>query len=201
MTLLATYDKIYSRTNSDFKSLLSSFVEDILSYKNKGIAADIGVGRGQNTLFLSENGFSVDALDFSSECIKRLCEIKLKDSQITPQVFDIKNTKLKKKYDIILCNFTLHHFDKKERDIFFEHIKKQTKKGGIHLITGFAEDLRSSHVPQNDVKVSYFQENELENIYSKWDILKFKKELNATEDAKSGKKEIYVFDAILVRKK
>ena len=200
MTLLETYNNIYSKTHTNFQPPLAPFIKDILLYKKNGVVADIGAGRGQNAVFLGEKGFEVDALDFSEESVKRIKEMTNQIPSITAKEFDVKKSTLEKDYDVILCNFTLHHFNKSERDGFFSEIKKHTKNDGLNLISALVSVDGTGAVKHDDVDIFYLQAGELKNIYSDWEILKFKQEKDETTNPKTGETEIDFLEFILAKK-
>lgn len=146
-------------------------------------------------------GLTVDAIDFSAEGVKKIKE-STKDfsDRATVKKTDIKNSKLKKNYDIVLCNFTLHHFNKKERTKLFQNIMNHTKTSGINLVSVFVAKEGAALSKKHHGEHLYFlRQNELKDVYRKgWEILNY--EQKEVKSIKGQKSAVSLEESILVRK-
>ena len=99
-----------------------------------------------------------ELLDYEIKKLKKL----IRDFGVTMKVLqeDITEFKFDKQYDIILSIATLHHLEQQKSKALIEKIKKWTAKGGVNLITVFAEKN-----PSKDFKY-LFKKEELKNFYA-----------------------------------
>ena len=93
----------------------------------KGRALDIGCGVGQNSEFLANMGWEVDAVDISEEGLAKIAD----QSSIHPYCMDIRDFEIKKEqYDLIL---SINFLD----PTLFSNIKEGLKRGGVFIIQTF----------------------------------------------------------------
>lgn len=123
----------------------------------KGTSAlDIACGMGRHSLYLSDNGFSVDALDISSVAIEKLQSLGDKNINVKEVDFDTYRLKINS-YDIIICSYFL------ERKLF-PQIIEALKEGGIFIMETFL------HHEDNERKASNPQfrlrRGELEEVFA-----------------------------------
>ena len=119
------WNKFYKKFNLAKPSSFAEFVyKKIKIKKNLLSIIDIGCGNGRDTLFFLKKGFLIVGLDKSRVAI---IENKKKNKNFIKLDICKKNI-LKKKYDIIYCRFFLHSINIKEESIFFDNLKKISKK-------------------------------------------------------------------------
>ena len=90
---------------------------------------DLGCGKGNNALYLTEKGFNVVACDYSKEAIKSLKKFVPKAKT---KLVDISK-KLpfnNQEFEIIIADLSLHYFDSKTTMQIMKEIKRILKKGG-----------------------------------------------------------------------
>lgn len=95
----------------------------------KGKALDIACGTGRNTHFLADNGFEVDAVDFSDYALSKIRDadnIHKIDTDLDTYVFNEND------YDLIL---KVNYLDRK----MFPRIIKALKKDGIFIYETFVK--------------------------------------------------------------
>ena len=96
-------------------------------------ALDLACGGGRHTLFLSEKGFDVDAVDISHVALEKLAE-KVDSEKVTLIEADLDNYPLhEKEYDLIVKTNYL------DRNLI-ERAKAALKKGGIFIVETYMED-------------------------------------------------------------
>jgi len=96
---------------------------------HKGRALDIACGMGRNTHYLADNGFEVDAVDFSDYALKQVRDadnIHKIDTDLDEYVFQEDH------YELII---KVNYLDRK----MFPHIIKALKKGGIFIYETFVK--------------------------------------------------------------
>jgi len=92
---------------------------------SKGKALDIACGAGQNAMFLLQQGFFVEAVDFSQEALKYL------DKSIVSYCCNIETFEFKKEYYDLIVNFNFL-----DRSIFTK-IKSSLKPHGLLIFETF----------------------------------------------------------------
>lgn len=108
-------------------------------------ALDIACGAGRNTLFLAENGFTVDALDISEvalEAVSNLLKEKSLSQYVRMQLTDLDLfTPDADMYDlVVMTNFL-------DRELI-QRVKAGLKKDGLFIIETYMDD------PSNEKKSS-----------------------------------------------
>jgi tellurite methyltransferase len=107
----------------------SEILKDNIHLANKGRALDIACGTGRNTHFLADNGFVVDAVDFSDYALEQIRDdekIHKIDADLDTYIFE------EDAYDLIL---KVNYLDRK----MFPGIIKALKKGGIFIYETFVK--------------------------------------------------------------
>lgn len=119
------YDQVYSK--KDYKNEVN-FIDSILKkYKIKGkLILDICCGTGNHASLLSKKGYTIFGIDKNPQMLnlarKKVPQAKFKKA-------DMKNFKLNKKFDVIICMFTAINYNLTITDLtktlknFKEHIK------------------------------------------------------------------------------
>ncbi|MEZ4741641.1 MAG: class I SAM-dependent methyltransferase [Bdellovibrionota bacterium] len=107
------------------------FLKDMLPRLQKGLALDVAMGVGQNSIFLAENGFSVKGFDISNTAVSLAKETAItKKLDIDAQVLDLDFFMMQPmEYDsIIMTRF------KPSLMRFFPEMIRGIKQGGTILI-------------------------------------------------------------------
>ena len=133
---------------------------------------DVGCGEGRNSLFLASKGMSVDAFDISESGIEKLKRLAEKRGvEVNAWVQDLTTFRFQKTYDLILSNGVLHLVERQEWQDFIARAREHTNPGGMNLIGIFTNRLPAT--PDNaPFTKALFNEDDLEKLYSDWEILK-----------------------------
>ena len=111
--------------------------EDLQFFQGRKTILDIASGDGRNAIYLTKLGFEVEAIDFSSEALKRLSYFTNGENlKIKTKLMDISNnniTKLIKKYDAIIIN----HY-RLPKNLYVDLIESLNNEG-ILWVNGFSE--------------------------------------------------------------
>lgn len=144
-------------------------------------ALDLGIGQGQNAIFLSNSGYQVTGVDFSKKSLEMARESCPNLNLVQD---DIRNFNIgKDKYDLILSSNVLHFLHKDDSYEIIENIKSNLKTNGLVYISVFSIDDPSLdfrkknpdfyelennvfHKKLDDTYMSYFSKDEILNLFS-----------------------------------
>ena len=175
------YDKKFKENFPKFPAKLDLELKRYLNLVPGKEVLDLGIGQGRNSIPLTELGFNITGVDYSTKCLeicKNTCnKLNLVKSDI--RTFDIE----KDKYDMILSGYVLHFLHKNDSYQIIKNIKNNLKNNGIVYISVFSlEDPRFNkpstssdfeildnnilHNKVNDTYVSFFSKDEVLNLFS-----------------------------------
>ncbi len=145
---------------------VSEILKENIHLAKQGRALDIACGTGRNTHFLADNGFKVDAIDFSDYALKKIREdenINKIDADLDTYVFE------EDAYDLIL---KVNYLDRK----MFPGIIKALKKEGIFIYETFVktETGEGYHNPTNPD--FHLDRDELPKAFGELEILLYKEQ-------------------------
>jgi len=151
-------------------------------------ALDLGCGAGRNTIYLAQNGFSVDALDIAQIALDAL-HVELQKQNLTKYV----NTKLsdldnfeaqKDSYDLaLMCNFL-------DRELI-EKVKRTLSLDGIFIIETYMIDENNE---KKDSNQNYLlKKDELKQIFNDgFEVLFYDEYDNEVHEIYQMKKQVIV---------
>lgn len=170
------WDKFYAKENVPFGKEDLRMLSRLMEHIKKGNALDLGCGEGWNLLFLAERGFEVTGVDVSKVALGRFIEnAELRNLRVKAANRPIQDYNFKEKYDIIICNYSLHYLDKRIGLRVVKNIQRITKKRGLNLISGFMAELPFyGEKTRNDC---YFEKEELLGLYEGWKIICYEESL------------------------
>ena len=154
----------------------SPLVEKYQKNAKQGSVLDIGIGRGDDSIFLAEKGFFVTAVDIKENIIESFKKrVSLESFKIEIVSKNIKDFDIKKNnYTLIIAINSLHFLEKKVFFNVLEKIKNGLRKGGICIIAVFTDE--DPMVKEGKVGNNYFPKaGELKNIFEKdFEVLFYK---------------------------
>jgi len=104
----------------------------LIKTKNLKTLLDLGCGDGRDSIYFSNKGLKVTAVDFSESGIE---ELKARQNRIDCVLKDIRNVNFpKNSFDVIYAHLALHYFDDKTTSNIFDNLYKILKKGGLIFI-------------------------------------------------------------------
>lgn len=153
---------------------------DILNAIHKGKALDLGCGLGQDTLFLTKEGFDVVSADIS---LRALFELKKKCPNATTIQLDMTQ-KLPFEdatFDLVYANLSTHYYNKKDTMYLYNEVKRILKKGG-YFIGRVNSDKTNQNVTASFEKIEenyyfnkryfrYFTKEQFDSLFLGWDII------------------------------
>lgn len=174
------WDKKYNETPKLMEDRTPSpKVLEAIKYTKGNKALEIACGTGRNTIYLAQNGFEIDAFDISDVAIKHLKKQNIKS--INAMQKDLESFSPNKNlYDLIVQTNYL------DRDIF-PSLKDSLKKDGIIIIETYMNHKENEKPPSNPLFL--LQENELKEIFSDFEILKYDEYFNEKHELYKMRKQ------------
>lgn len=139
-------------------------------------ALDMGCSNGRNTLYLSQLGFDVTAVDNNPGAIHMLQQV-VDDERLTnlnAQVYDINQANLNDPYDFIACTVTLMFLEPSRVHAVIADMQAHTTAGGYNLI------VCAMNTEQHPCPVNFpftLGENELSDAYKGWELVKYNEDV------------------------
>jgi cyclopropane fatty-acyl-phospholipid synthase-like methyltransferase len=176
---LGQYDIEYAQCKCFWGKTPGKFVLLLKKYLNKGTILDLGAGEGKNSIYLSQKGFKVVAVEcskFAIENFKRLIDTK-SISNLSIIQADVRTFHTCGYFDGIIAYGLLHCLPSLSDSInIVKKMKKWTVKGGINIIVTFTAD-KSIPTIQSYLNPCFIKKEELEEWYKDWDILELEEEI------------------------
>lgn len=174
---------------------------NLLKEIEPGKAIELGIGAGNDTLFLLQNGWNVDAIDIN-ECGQNRIKSLLDDTQ--KEKFTFKKQKFedlnldKNTYDLAVGFDSLHFC---QREIFYEFFKSisYALKSNGYFIGNLLGDKDSWKDIKNN-SMMFFKREEILDLFKEFEIL-FLKENERDGKTISGKQKHWHSFLIKARKK
>lgn len=138
-----------------------------------GKALDVGCGSGRNSLFLSQQGFEVDAWDINKNSIQKLNDIIQSEqiSNIHPAIRDLnRNPDIHDQYDFICCTVVMMFLESTAIPPLIQQMQNATKPQGLNLIVCAMDS--EDYPAQPDFPFA-FKPGELSAYYQDWTIIKY----------------------------
>ncbi len=162
-----------------------------------GIILDLGCGEGQDALLLTQQGFSVEAVD-TAICLEVLKQRAEKEhiSTLITHATDIRTFPFIQKYGTIICMNVLHFLKNEEIVFVLKKMKEATQSGGLHFLSVFTQqgDLHSD-------KMYFFKHDELRDHYQDWKIYMYSEAMRPTKEKNTEGKQKQHEVAFLVAQK
>lgn len=141
---------------------------------------DLGSGRGRNSFFLAEHGFTVTAVDRSETAIETLRKIQADEGfALSSSVYDISRASLAEVLDggivdHVICTVVFQFLEGARVHAVIDDMQAVTRRGGLHLIVA---PVTSVEVPCPIAFPGVFQRGELRDRYRGWEILRYEETL------------------------
>ena len=150
-------------------------VQKIIEKKEKGVAIDIGVGAGRDTVALLKNGWSVIGIDINDT--SKMIKENLTKEEIKRFKFifdDVTNVEFEKS-DLVISFNVLSFIDKKSIKYVIEKIKNSLNKEGIVILNFFGKEdgfrNRESGL-KNKNEIYLYDELEIKELLKDFEIIK-----------------------------
>ncbi len=121
---------------------------------------EIGMGPGIDLLLLN-NDYVMEGSDYSDIFIERFA---IKNLSISVFKYDVLTMKLAKKYDFIYANKVFQHFTVNQLKSVLIKEYEHLNPGGKIVFTLWRGDLESSEVMLEDLRFTYYQKVDIEQL-------------------------------------
>ncbi len=121
---------------------------------------EIGMGPGIDLLLLN-NDYVMEGSDYSDIFIERFA---IKNQSISVFKYDVLTMKLAKKYDFIYANKVFQHFTVNQLKSVLIKEYEHLNPGGKIVFTLWRGDLESSEVMLEDLRFTYYQKVDIEQL-------------------------------------
>ena len=157
-------------------TLPHSELREMGSQLTGGHALDVGCGRGRNSLFLADHGFTVDALDINQRNIEFLQQIA--DTENMPGIHaEVRDFNQQPSfqganaiYDLVVSTVVMMFLQPTTIATLISNMQKATQPGGRNLIVSA---MTTDDMPCPVDFPFVFQHNELLDLYTGWQIHKY----------------------------
>ncbi len=195
------WDEIYAK-ESPFGDGPIQIVQKALMYQNSGRALDLGAGYGRHAIFLAQNGFTVDAVEYSRVGSERMRKAAF-EKKLPVTIFeqDIREFQPTQQYELVVNAFVLHELSRADGLMVINSMKQLTTAGGVNVITAFTQ---TGDFFQENPKTEklYFAQDELRALYAGWEILSYEEvRRQAMAKKADGTRKRNVVAVLLARKK
>jgi SAM-dependent methyltransferase len=176
------WDERYSTTEFIYGTEPNSFLKNELDKLNPGKILLLGEGEGRNAVYAAQNGWKVDAVDFSTKAKEKALQLALEnDVQISYEVVDLSNYKLKQNYYDAIAIIYLH-MKPELRNNIHSQVSDSLLSGGELILEVFEKDQlgTSSGGPQSLEMLYSIEELKKDFVHMKIELLE-KKYINLDE--------------------
>ena len=165
------WDKRFSTPNYVFGEEPNAFLVSQAALLGKGHALALADGEGRNSVWLAQQGFTVDAFDFSAPAIVKAQaladkhKVQVNFSCSAWQNFDWKPAH----YDLVAGIF-FQFATPVERTELFEKIKQSLKPGGVLVIQGYGKNQLTYKTGGPDKIEHLYDEDLLRQAFAGFDV-------------------------------
>lgn len=195
------WDEIYAK-ESPFGDGPIQIVQKALTYQKSGRALDLGAGYGRHAIFLAQNGFTVDAVEYSQVGSERMRKAAF-ENKLPLTVFeqDVRQFRPTQQYELVVNAFVLHELSRGDGLALIDSMKQLTVPGGVNVITAFTQT--GDFFAENPkTEKLYFAQDELRALYADWEILLYEEvRRQAMAKKADGTRKRNVVAVLLARKK
>ena len=167
---------IYGTAPNDF------LVEATPHIPAKGLVFTLAEGEGRNAVYLAEQGFNVNSIDFAAEGKAKAEKLAAERGvTLSYQVGDIAELQpAKEKWDAIVAIFA--HVPPPVQSPMFKYIRDNLKDGGVVIFEGYTPDQigRGTGGPPNAALM--FSKDMLEKEFEGFDIIRSEEKLREVQE-------------------
>jgi SAM-dependent methyltransferase len=186
------FDTLYSSSSCVWGLEADKYLAIHLNKAPRGYALDLGCGEGRHSLFLAQNGYTVDAVDISEKAIERLTSLSHTygvESLVHPKTHDITHMNLPAHtYNLVVLSFVFPFMKRSTITALTRNVKQSLKPGGCIYISALTtDDIEYKTYAENQQPIEprtyysqglqcycyFFEKHELKHIFQDFDIIDY----------------------------
>ena len=171
-------ERVYGRNEyywgTEPNELAKRTLDLISPHEDNLTLVDIGAGEGRDTVFFAENGIAAHAVDVSSNGLakaQRLADDHGVEIDVTKA--DANTLELSDPVDVVYSVGTVQYIEPAHRQHQFEHFRRQTVPGGLHVVFAFIDHPDIPTPPDWTENEYFYNPSELKEYYDDWSVLDF----------------------------
>ena len=167
----AMWDKRFSTPDYVFGEEPNAFLVSQATRLGQGQALALADGEGRNSVWLAQQGFTVDAFDFSAPAVEKAKalaakhQVQLNFTCSAWQDFDWQPGR----YDLVAGIF-FQFATPDERSALFEKIKQSLKSGGVLVIQGYGKNQLTYKTGGPDKMEHLYDEDLLHQAFAGFEV-------------------------------
>ena len=166
------WDKRFATPEYVFGEAPNAFLVSQAALLGKGQALALADGEGRNSVWLAQQGFSVDAFDFSTPAVEKAKALAAKHQvQVNVTCTDWQSFDWKTAHYNLVAGVFFQFATPDERAALFEKIKQSLKPGGIVLIQGYGKNQLSFNTGGPGKIEHLYDEAMLHEAFAGYDVL------------------------------
>ena len=130
------FDRLFTWSEAPFSREPSAFMRRVAGTRKPGMALDIAMGQGRNSVWLAQQGWTVSGYDISSEALRQAAMlaagagVKLETKQASHEEYELGQGQ----WDLIVMSYA---FTKLSDEAYMKKVQESLKPGGMLLVEGF----------------------------------------------------------------
>ena len=167
----AMWDKRFSTPDYVFGQEPNAFLVSQAALLGKGHALALADGEGRNSVWLAQQGFTVDAFDFSAPAVDKAKALAAKHHvTVNFTCSDWQSFEWKAAHYDLVAGIFFQFATPDERVELFEKIKQSLKPGGVVVIQGYGKNQLSYNTGGPGKLDHLYDEDLLRQAFAGYDI-------------------------------
>lgn len=186
------FDTLYNSSECVWGLEADKYLAMHLERAPRGCALDIGCGEGRHSLFLAQNGYTVDAVDISEKAIEKLQYYAQEynvSELICPLSGDVRTMDFpESKYDLVVISFVFPFLRRSDIVSIIQKVKRSVKLKGCTYISALTtDDIEYQNYSKEQEPVEprtfyskglqcycyFFEKNELKRLFSDFHVIDY----------------------------
>ncbi len=169
---LEVWNKRFSTTEYVFGEEPNAFLVAQAPLLGTGVALALADGEGRNSVWLAQQGFTVDAFDFSAPAVEKAKILaKKRQVHVNFSCTDWQSYEWKTSHYDMVAGIFFQFASPAERPELFEKIKQSLKPGGTVVIQGYGRNQINYNTGGPGKLENLYDEDMLRQAFADYDLL------------------------------